>query len=132
MPIPSRRRLFGLVLGFISLNLLNCGAAHHPANPPPSLDSEHCGGLSCNTVGDCTANPPVCANLATIACPTQTPRECVYSLKISAACPCLEHDVRLCSVPGTGAPGVQICTKTNATTTAWASCVACPSCTQDQ
>lgn len=93
---------------------------------PASVSAEHCGGIACTSLANCTAHPPVCANLATISCPTQAPRECVYSLKISASCPCLEHDVRLCDFGGS--PGVQICTASGSTT-AWADCIACPSCT---
>lgn len=91
---------------------------------------EHCGGIACTGLPDCTAVTPVCANPTTIACPTvvpPTPRECVYSLKISASCPCLEHDVRLCTI--SGSPGVQICNKVTSTTTAWGSCQTTPACT---
>jgi hypothetical protein len=71
---------------------------------------------------------PVCALTAGATCFNNT--ECTYKLNTtSATCPCIEHDVRLCTVPGSGAAGVQICTKVNTTTTTWAACVACPSCT---
>jgi hypothetical protein len=130
MPIPIRRSVGGVLLGFICLNLLNCGAGTHGPVPPPGpgVGVEHCGGYACSVIGDCTAVAPVCANPTTIACPTTpTPRECVFSLKISAGCPCLEHDVRLCTEMG--APGVAICNKVTSTTTAWGSCQVTPACT---
>ncbi len=131
--------VFGLRLAScaaLALCLVQC-SAEQPADvaAEENLGSvsqalEHCGGVACTGLPDCTASPPVCVNPATIACPTvvpPTPRECVYSLKISASCPCLEHDVRLCTI--SGSPGVQICNKVTSTTTAWGSCQTTPACT---
>jgi hypothetical protein len=71
---------------------------------------------------------PVCALSSGATCFNNT--ECTYKLNtISSSCPCIEHDVRLCTVSGSGAAGVQICTKVTSTSTTWAACVACPGCT---
>jgi hypothetical protein len=71
---------------------------------------------------------PVCALSSGATCYNNT--ECTYKLNTtSLTCPCIEHDVRLCTVPGSGAAGVQICTKVSSTATTWAACIACPSCT---
>jgi hypothetical protein len=32
------------------------------------------------------------------ACLSDPPRECAWKLNISASCPCMEHDVRLCTL----------------------------------
>lgn len=87
---------------------------------------EHCGGVACTSNGDCTITPPVCTMASSATCLTTTPRECAWKLNISASCPCIEHTVRLCNF--SGSPGVQICTASSSTSTYWAACVACPSC----
>jgi len=106
----------------IFLSLTQCHAAM-----PPAVGTEHCGGVSCSSNGDCTLNVPVCAQASSATCLTTSPRECAWKLNISTYCPCLEHDVRLCDY--NGSPGVQICTKNSSTSTYWAACIACPSCT---
>ena len=89
---------------------------------------ERCGNKPCSSPADCSGGVPACALIAGNTCFNNT--ECTYKLNTSSAtCPCIEHDVRLCTVSGSGAAGVQICTKVNTTTTTWAACVACPSCT---
>jgi hypothetical protein len=71
---------------------------------------------------------PVCALSSGATCYGGT--ECTYKLNTtSPGCPCIQHDVRLCTVSGTGAAGVQICTKVTSTATTWAACEPCPSCT---
>jgi hypothetical protein len=71
---------------------------------------------------------PVCALTSGATCYNGT--ECTYKLNTaSATCACIEHDVRLCTVAGSGAPGVQICTKVTSTATTWAACTTTPACT---
>jgi hypothetical protein len=95
----------------------------------PQVSSEHCGGVTCTGNSDCTVNVPLCAQSTSATCLVGPPRECAWKLAISSSCPCMEHDVRLCTV-GASTPGVQICTANGArTATYWAACVACPSCT---
>lgn len=103
------------------LSLTHCGAAM-----PPSAGLEPCGGPSCQSTNDCMLKTPVCAQGSSSTCLNTTPRECAWKLNISAYCPCIEHDVRLCSY--NGGPGVQICNKTSSSSTAWSACMACPSC----
>jgi len=65
----------------------------------------------------------------TAVCLADSPHECVWKIDTTNAnCRCIEHDVRLCTVSGSGAAGVQICTKTSSTSAEWSTCVACPSC----
>jgi len=95
-----------------------------------TVSSEHCGGVACSGVNTCqaAANVPLCADPFSAACHSVS-HECTYKLKTDSACPCLEHDVRLCMV-NTSTPGVQICTaNAGRTATSWAACVACPGCT---
>jgi hypothetical protein len=71
---------------------------------------------------------PACALTAGAKCFNGT--ECTYKLDTaSTTCPCIEHDVRLCTVPGSGAAGVQICIKLAVASTKWDTCQVCPSCT---
>jgi hypothetical protein len=113
-----------LLAGGLFLLLTQCGAA-----TPSAVTSEHCGGVACTGTGDCTTNMPVCASATGVVCTIGPPRECIYKLNTgSSSCPCLEHDIRLCTASG-GVPGVQICTKASASSTYWATCIACPSCT---
>jgi hypothetical protein len=122
---PRTRKLSLLTLLFVAplfLSLTQCHAA-----APPIVGAEHCGGVACSSNLNCTANVPVCAISSSGTCLTTTPRECAWKLNISSACPCMEHDVRLCDF--SGSPGVQICTKNSSTSTYWAACIACPSCT---
>jgi hypothetical protein len=96
--------------------------------PPPAVATEHCGGKACAAGVDCLTGMPVCALTSGATCYNSI--ECTYKLNTtSLTCPCIEHDVRLCTVSGSGAAGVQICTKVSSTATTWAACVACPSCT---
>jgi hypothetical protein len=89
---------------------------------------EHCGGVACAGSADCLVNVPACASSTGIVCTVGPPRECIYKLNTgSSSCPCLEHDVRLCTVaPST--PGVQVCTRSSSTATYWAACQATPAC----
>lgn len=120
-----RKRAFPLITlaccipFFLSLTM--CSSAL-----PPAATSEPCGGVGCTSNSDCTVNMPVCAQASSATCLNTSPRECAWKLNISAYCPCLEHDVRLCNY--NGSPGVQICTKNSSTSTYWAACIACPSC----
>ena len=120
-----KRPVVGLfVLLALSLFLTQC-----KGSTPPSLGAEHCGGIACTGVTQCQTNAPLCAIASSATCLPDAPRECAWKLNISASCPCLEHDVRLCTV-GASTPGVQICTaNAGRTATYWASCVACPNCT---
>src|SRR5262245_815741 len=113
-----------LVLAPLLLLLTQCSAGSTPA-----VSAEHCGGVTCSGNADCLVNVPVCADSTTATCLMTSPRECAWSLSISASCPCMEHAIRLCTASG-GVPGVQICTANKPHTgTFWASCIACPSCT---
>ena len=122
---PTRvvRSIFILFLcSALSLLLTQCG--HQSPQP---LGSEHCGGVACTGNSDCTVNVPLCAQSTSATCLTNIPRECAWKLAISASCPCMEHDVRLCTVSGN--PGVQICTANGAhTATYWATCITTPAC----
>lgn len=128
MPIhpPSSRLRSFIKLLFAApllLALTQCGKA------APAVGSEHCGGISCTGTTQCQTAMPLCAVVSSPTCLPDAPRECAYKLNISATCPCLEHDVRLCSLGG-GSNGVQICTaNAGRTATYWASCVATPACT---
>jgi hypothetical protein len=120
----SVRRICTLLLtSVLFLLLTQCGAT------PAAVTAEHCGGVACSGIVDCQAVAPVCASATGIVCTVGPPRECIYKLNTgSSSCPCLEHDVRLCTASG-GVPGVQICTKASASSTYWAACIACPTCT---
>ena len=94
-----------------------------------SAVSATCGSIACTSNPTCTlpANLPVCAETLSAKCFTGT-GECVYKLKTDSLCPCIERDVRLCNIGAT--PGVQICTANPArTSTSWAACAACATCT---
>jgi hypothetical protein len=120
----ASRRFFKLLAAPLFLCLSQCSASP----PPPSASAERCGGKGCTGPSDCLSGMPVCAMTAGATCYNNA--ECTYKLNTSSVtCPCIEHDVRLCTVSGSGAAGVQICTKVNTTTTTWAACEACPSCT---
>jgi hypothetical protein len=89
---------------------------------------EHCGGVACSGSLECQTNAPVCASATGVVCTAGPPRECIYKLNTgSSSCPCLEHDVRLCTVSGGGA-GVQICTRSSSTATFWSACQTTPAC----
>lgn|GEM_PF-4029589 len=120
-----KRQFFTLLFAApLFLCLSQCAAA--PA--PGAVTAEHCGGKPCTAPADCLSGMPVCALSSGSTCFNNT--ECIYKLNTgSSSCPCIEHDVRLCTVSGSGAAGVQICTKVTSTMTTWAACVACPSCT---
>ncbi len=108
------------------LLLVNCGGA---AVPPPTTP-EYCGGRTCSGHNDCKINVPVCGVTNTAYCLMTPPNECVWKIDTTNPnCRCIEHDIRLCTVPGTGAAGNQICTKTSATSAEWSTCVPCPTCT---
>jgi hypothetical protein len=125
-PLRSPKRQFFTLL--VAAPLFLCLSQCSASPPPSALGAERCGNKACATTGDCTVGMPVCALSSGATCYNGT--ECTYKLNtISPGCPCIEHDVRLCTVPGSGAAGVQICTKVNTTTTTWAACIACPSCT---
>lgn len=102
------------------------GAGEGPISSVASA-LEHCGGVVCTGNSNCQVNVPVCALSTSGTCLTTTPRECAWKLNISTSCPCIEHAVRLCTLSGGGA-GVQICTASSSTSTYWAGCIACPSC----
>jgi hypothetical protein len=113
-----------LLAALLFLLLTQCGAA-----TPAVVTAEHCGGVTCLGNSDCLNNMPVCASTTGVVCTIGPPRECIYKLNTgSSSCPCMEHDVRLCTASG-GVPGVQICTKASASSTYWAACIACPNCT---
>lgn len=131
-----RRLAFAVQLGAILLGTLalpQCSAPEATDTDESHLGSvtsalEHCGGVACSGSGDCATSAPLCANPASATCLLTTPRECAWSLAISASCLCLEHDIRLCTLSG-GTPGVQVCTSNKTHTgTYWAACQACPSC----
>jgi hypothetical protein len=105
------------------LSLTQCAGAP----PVVSSGNEPCGGKTCAGPTDCLIGMPVCALSSGATCFNGT--ECTYKLNTgSSSCPCIEHDVRLCTVSGTGAAGTQICTKVSSTATTWATCAPCPSC----
>lgn len=123
---PSSRLRSFITLLFAApllLALTQCGKGS-----PSAVGTEHCGGISCTGITQCQTNAPLCAIATSATCLTDAPRECAWKLNISSSCPCLEHDVRLCTVSGN--PGVQICTANPArTATAWAACQTTPACT---
>jgi hypothetical protein len=121
----------------LALCLVQCSAEQPPDSTgeqdlgsiSQATGTEHCGGISCTGVTECQTNLPLCASAASATCLTTAPRECAWKLNISAACPCMEHDVRLCLVGGT-TPGVQVCTANGArTATFWGTCATTPTCT---
>ena len=88
---------------------------------------ERCGNKPCSSQAQCTVLMPACALSAGAKCFNGT--ECTYKLDTgSTTCPCIEHDVRLCTLSGT-TPGVQICRKIATASTKWDDCEACPNCT---
>jgi hypothetical protein len=89
---------------------------------------ERCGNKACSSPVDCTVGMPACALTAGAKCFNGT--ECTYKLDTgSSTCPCIEHDVRLCTVAGSGAAGVQICRKLATAWTTWDPCTTTPVCT---
>lgn len=93
-------RLGALLLG--TLSLPQCSAPEAIDGDESHLGSatsylEHCGGVACTGNADCQLNPPLCAATNSGVCLMTTPRECAWSLAISATCLCLEHDIRLCT-----------------------------------
>jgi hypothetical protein len=118
----------------LALSLLHCSAEQTQDANESGLGSissalEHCGGISCTGTSQCASNMPLCAISTSSTCLPDAPRECAYKLNISATCPCLEHDVRLCTLGG-GGNGVQICTaNAGRTATYWAACTTTPACT---
>lgn len=119
----SLRCLSGLTLAALLVVLCNCGGSQ------VTVSSEHCGGVACTGTAQCQSNVPLCADPLSATCLNTSPRECTWKAKINASCPCMEHNVRLCTASG-GVPGVQICTANAARTyTYWAACVPCPNCT---
>lgn len=112
-----------LLVAPLFLSLTQCAAAP----PVVSAGTEPCGGKHCSAPIDCLSAMPVCALSAGATCYGLT--ECTYKLNTaSSSCPCIEHTARLCTVPGTGAAGNQICTRVTASSTTWSTCAACPSC----
>jgi uncharacterized membrane protein len=116
----------------LTLCLAQC-SSEQPPDADENLGSissalEHCGGVTCAGSSDCLSNMPVCASTTGVVCTAGPPRECIYKLNTgSSSCPCLEHDVRLCTVSG-GAAGVQICTRSSSTATFWSTCQTTPAC----
>jgi hypothetical protein len=116
-----------------TLCLVQC-SAEQPVDTAdePNLGSvsqalERCGNKACTSQADCAGSMPTCALTAGATCYNNA--ECTYKLNTgSVTCPCIEHDVRLCTLSGSGAAGVQICTKVNTTTTTWAACTTTPAC----
>jgi hypothetical protein len=135
-PFAARTTRLMLQLGAaaaFTLCLVQC-SAEQPGDTAdgPNLGSvsqavEQCGAKGCTGPSDCLSNMPVCALAAGATCFNGT--ECTYKLNTgSSLCPCIEHDVRLCTVPGSGAAGVSICRSVTSTSTTWDSCAPCPSC----
>jgi hypothetical protein len=124
-PRSPKRQFFTLIFAApLFLCLTRCSAAP----PPAAVSAETCGGKACAASGDCLVGMPVCALTSGATCFNNS--ECTYKLNTaSSSCPCIEHAVRLCTVSGSGAAGVQICTKVTSTMTTWATCEPCPSCT---
>jgi hypothetical protein len=122
-----------LASSILGLCLLHCSAEQPQDAKESDLGSiasalEHCGGISCSGTSQCQTAMPLCAIATSPTCLPDAPRECAYKLNISSSCPCLEHDVRLCTLSGGGA-GVQICTaNAQRTATSWATCTATPAC----
>lgn len=121
-----------LLAGALAVSLSQCGAERSDVGTENigsvSAALEHCGGVTCSGGADCQANLPLCAQLSSATCLNTSPRECAWKLAISSSCPCMEHDVRLCT-QNNGSPGVQICTANAPRTgTFWESCITCPSC----
>jgi hypothetical protein len=120
-----------LLGGTLVLSLSQCGVEQGEAGENIGTVAqalEHCGGVACTGVIDCQTNIPLCAQATSATCLTGPPKECVWKLAISSSCPCMEHDVRLCTQTN-GSPGVQICTANAPRTgTYWNTCIACPGC----
>lgn len=132
-PIVSALRLSAVAA--FTLCLVQCSAeqpgdtASEPELGSVSQALEQCGGRSCQGNIDCKVNVPVCGVMSTAFCLIDPPKQCVWKIDTTNAnCRCIEHDVRLCTLPGGGA-GVQICTKINATAADWATCTTTPACT---
>jgi len=121
-------------LAAISLCLVHCSAEQADIANEPELGSvsqalEQCGGRSCQGSADCKINVPVCGVMSTAVCLIDSPRECVWKIDTTNSnCRCIEHDVRLCTVPGTGAAGVQVCTRFGTTAADWSACTTTPAC----
>jgi hypothetical protein len=80
--------------------------------------------IPCAATGDCRAVGvvPVCANVQTAFCNTSaTPDECSYALRNTGGCPCIEGDVRECTMSN-GKSGISDCVAVTATTTQWGAC----------
>ncbi len=106
----------------LSLCLAQCGAQKAPPVAAPSAVPA----ISCSSTATCTsvANLPFCADLYTSFC-NLTFNECMYRIKNSTNCPCIERDVRTCTLPG-GGTGIQNCVVDNPKThTWWNECHAC-------
>lgn len=124
---------FSAVAAF-TLCLVQCSAEQGgDSGSEPELGSVsqaliHCGGKFCSGSSDCLIGMPACALAAGATC--FGGYECTYKLNTgSSLCPCIENDVRLCTISGSGAAGVQICTKVTSTATTWAACTTTPACT---
>ena len=135
-PFVARTTRLMLQLGAaaaFTLCLVQC-SAEQPGDTAdePNLGSvsqalARCGNKPCSAQADCTVGMPTCALTAGATCYNNA--ECTYKLNTgSSSCPCIQHDVRLCTVPGSGAPGVQICTKLTSASTKWADCTTTPAC----
>jgi hypothetical protein len=125
-----RAALCAMVMTGTTLCLVQCSSEQGEGENVGSVSAalEHCGGISCSGNADCQVNVPLCAQSISATCLPNPPRECAWKLAISSSCPCMEHDVRLCT-QGNGSPSVQICTANAArTATFWDACIACPSC----
>jgi hypothetical protein len=120
----SRWTLITLVAAtLLSLCLVQCKSS------PSVVGTEHCGGYTCTTNSNCMSGSvvPLCGDAVTASCQSVV-HECVWKIKIDSNCPCIERDVRLCTLSGGGA-GVQICTaNAGRTATSWATCTATPAC----
>jgi hypothetical protein len=119
----ATRRFFTLLAVPLFLCLSQCSASP----PHPSATAKQCGGKGCTGPSDCLSGMPVCALAAGATCFNGA--ECTYQLNTgSSSCPCIEHDVRLCTVPGSGAPGVAICNALTSASTTWGNCEVCSDC----
>jgi hypothetical protein len=123
----ATRHFFTLLAAPLFLCLSQCSAA---SPRPLSASVKQCGGKGCTGPSDCLTGMPVCALAVGATCFNGA--ECTYKLNTgSTSCPCIQHDVRLCMVPGSGAPGVQICIAANSEATSWGNCEACSNCAGD-
>jgi hypothetical protein len=78
--------------------------------------------VPCTGVTSCKQGPhvPVCADTSTTAC-HGTLKVCVYRLKNSAACECVEGTIQMCPDDDTM---IQTCTAVSTTSTRWSDCAA--------